>query len=32
MCYDYDLERIENVKLSLVKVVWVRNWFEIWVF
>ncbi|MGK7919537.1 MAG: tetratricopeptide repeat protein, partial [Trichodesmium sp.] len=30
MRHDYDLERIENAKPSLVKVAWARNWFEIW--
>lgn len=30
MRHDYDLERIENAKPSLVKVAWARNWFEVW--
>ena len=30
MRHDYELERIENAKPSLVKVAWARNWFEVW--
>ncbi|MGB3509520.1 MAG: tetratricopeptide repeat protein, partial [Microcoleaceae cyanobacterium] len=30
MRHDYELERIENAKPSLIKVAWARNWFEVW--